>query len=194
MYWILATSTVTFLVPVFYEYCLNENDKFISHLQVRVDFLSASGKALASSSKPCMLRFKSEPVRLLLTFLKVVPLLTGYSSESQTVDVKFRGFTEGDNPTACLRVMIEQRAEFRPGAGAPQIYDASLTLESELPLPKRIIWYWKKTVFIWIGMSTLTMELLFMLLFCRPIIMPRIRPRDGSANRSTLQNHHPAQR
>lgn len=162
--------------------------------QVRVDFLSASGKALASSSKPCMLQFKSEPVRLLLTFLKVVPLLTGYSSETQTMNVKFRGFTEGDNPTACLRVMIEQRAEFRPGAGAPQIYDASLTLESELPLPKRIIWYWKKTVFIWIGMSTLTMELLFMLLFCRPIIMPRIRPRDGSANRSTLQNHHPAQR
>ncbi|KAF7151506.1 hypothetical protein RHSIM_Rhsim02G0137700 [Rhododendron simsii] len=178
----------------FYEYCLNENDKFISRLQVRVDFLSASGKALASLSKPCMLRFKSEPVRLLLTFLKVVPLLAGYSSESQTVNVKFRGFTEGDNPTACLKVMIEQRAEFRPGAGAPQIYDASLTLESELPLPKRIIWYWKKTVFIWIGMSTLTMELLFMLLFCRPIIMPRIRPRDGSANRSTLQNHHPAQR
>lgn len=140
-----------------------------------------------------MLRFKSEPLRLLLTFLKVVPLITGYSSEAQTLTVRFRGFSEGDNPTACLRVVIEQRAEFRPGAGVPEIYDASLTLESELPLPKRIIWHWKKTMFIWISMSTFLMELLFMLLFCRPIIMPRIRPRDGSANRSSLQSQRPAQ-
>ncbi|CAL5412398.1 unnamed protein product [Camellia sinensis] len=162
--------------------------------QVRVDFLSASNKVLASSRHSCMLRFVSQPIRLLLTFLKIAPLVTGYSSESQTLNVKFGGFTEGDLPTACLRVMIEQRAEFRPGAGVPEIYDASLTLESELPLLKRIIWHWKKTVFIWIGMTVFTMELLFMLLCCRPIIMPRGRPRDSPANNSAQQNNRPAER
>ncbi|XP_057462771.1 LOW QUALITY PROTEIN: seipin-2-like [Actinidia eriantha] len=161
--------------------------------QARVDFLSASDKALASSSRPCMLRFKSQPIRLLLTFLKVAPLVTGYSSESQTLNVKFRGFTEGDKPTACLRVMIEQRAEFQPGAGVPEIYDASLTLESELPLLKRIIWHWKNTVFIWIGMTTFAMEFLFILLCCRPIIMPRGRVRDAPANNSALQNNNQAE-
>ncbi|KAH7841704.1 hypothetical protein Vadar_033233 [Vaccinium darrowii] len=63
----------------------SDYNKNLGIFQVRVDFLSASGKALASSRQPCMLRFKSEPLRLLLTFLKVVPLITGYSSEAQTL-------------------------------------------------------------------------------------------------------------
>ncbi|XP_052182599.1 seipin-2 [Diospyros lotus] len=157
--------------------------------QVRVDFLSASGKAIASSSRPCMLQFKSPPIRLLLTFLKAVPLVAGYSSETQTLTFKFRGFAEGDIPTACLRVTIEQRAEFQPGAGIPEIYDASLLLESELPLLKRIIWRWKTTLFIWVGMTMFAAELLFVFLFCRPIIMPRGRPRDGSPGNAAQINH-----
>ncbi|KAA8519599.1 hypothetical protein F0562_013956 [Nyssa sinensis] len=107
--------------------------------QVRVDFLSANGKALSSSRRPCMLQFKSQPIRLLLTFLKLAPVVTGYLSESQTLTIKFKGFTEGDMPTACLRVIIEQRAEYWPASGIPEIYAASLTLESELPLLKRIL-------------------------------------------------------
>ncbi|GLT52528.1 hypothetical protein SLA2020_258630 [Shorea laevis] len=91
-----------------------------------------------------MVKFKSEPTRHLLSFLQVAPILTGYTSESQTLNLKIRGLKEGEVPTACLRVMIEQRAEYRPGTGIAEIYDAFLTLESELPLFKRIIWYWKK--------------------------------------------------
>ncbi|KAL6992349.1 Seipin-2 [Sarracenia purpurea var. burkii] len=142
-----------------------------------------------------MLRFTSQPIRLLQTFFKVAPLVAGYSTESQTLNLRFRGFTEGDKPTSCLRVMIEQRAEFRSGAGVPEIYEASLTLESELPLPKRIMWHWKKTIFIWIGMTSFTLQLLFMLLCCRPIIMPRGRPlRSGVADNSALQNNFEDQR
>lgn len=151
-------------------------------LQVRVDFLSVSGDILASSSHPCMLQFKSEPIRLLLTLLKLAPLVTGYISESQTLNIKLKGFTEGNIPTACLRVTIEQRAEFDPGAGIPEIYNASLILESELPLFKRIIWYWRKTIYVWISMTSFMMQLLFTLVCCRPIILPRIRRRDESAN------------
>jgi seipin len=166
---------------------------FNALLKIRVDFLSTSGKTLASSSHPWMLQFKSEPVRLLLTFLKIAPLVTGYGSESQTLNLKFRGFTEGDMPTACLKVAIERRAEYRAGAGIPEIYDASLILESELPLFKRIIWYWKKTIFIWISMTSFMMQLLFTLVCCRPIIIPKPRPREGSASSGAARNSLPAQ-
>ena len=153
--------------------------------------LSVKGETLASSSHPCMLQFKSEPIRLLLTFLQIAPLITGYGSESQKLNVKFKGFTEGDIPTACLKVTIEQRAEYRPGAGIPEMYDAYLVLESELPLFKRLLWNWKKTLFVWIAMISFMMELLCTLVCCRPIIMPRVRPRVGavssSANQPSLQ-------
>ncbi|XP_027111988.1 seipin-2-like [Coffea arabica] len=154
--------------------------------QVRVDFLDPDGKAVASSRHPCMLPFKSRPIRLLLTFLKVAPLLTGYTSESQDLIIKFKGFTEGGRPTSCLRVTIVQRAQFAHGAGVPEIYAASLTLESEQPLLKRIVWYWRRTLFIWVSMTVFTVELLFTLLCCNSIIIPRVNL--GRTRNDPLQN------
>nr|KYP46527.1 hypothetical protein KK1_031876 [Cajanus cajan] len=155
--------------------------------QIKVDFLSYDGKSIWSSNQPCMLKFISEPIRLIMTFLKLAPLVTGYISETQTLNVKMRGFVEGDVPTSCLKVTLEQRAEYPPGAGIPQIYDSSVVIESELPLFKRIIWNWKMIIFVWITMVTFMMELLFVLVCCLPIIIPRIRQWSGSA-RGTLNN------
>ncbi|RDX81520.1 Seipin-2, partial [Mucuna pruriens] len=149
--------------------------------QTRVDFLLSNGKTIASSSQPCMLRFRSEPIRLIATLLKIAPLVTGYISETQTLNVKMRGFVEGDIPTSCLKVTLEQRAEYRPGAGIPEIYDASLIIESELPLFKRILWIWKMSIFTWIAMMAFFTELLFAFLCCRPIIIPKTRQRVASA-------------
>ncbi|XP_030547290.1 seipin-2 [Rhodamnia argentea] len=153
----------------------SEYNRNLGVFQVRIDLLSADGEVLSSLSHPRMLLFKSEPIRLLLTFLKVVPLVAGYVSESETIYVKFQGFIEGDVPTACIKVILEQRAEFHPGAGIPEIYYASLTLESELPLLRRILWYWKRTIFIWVSMVMFTVELLFTLICCKPILIPRMR-------------------
>ncbi|OMO86363.1 Adipose-regulatory protein, Seipin [Corchorus capsularis] len=166
----------------------SEYNRNLGMFQVRVDFLSFDGITLASSSHPCMLKFKSEPIRLLLTFFKAAPLITGYASEAQTLNLKIRGLHEGTVPTACLRVVLEQRAEFRPGAGIPELYDASVILESELPFLKRIIWSWRRTIFIWISMATFMMELLFTLVCCRPIIIPRTRARDGSFSSRSAHN------
>ncbi|XWS18554.1 hypothetical protein CRYUN_Cryun32bG0055300 [Craigia yunnanensis] len=171
----------------------SEYNRNLGMFQVRVDFLSVNGETLASSSHPCMLKFKSESIRLLLTFFKVAPLVTGYVSEAQTLNLKIRGLNEGIVPTACLRVVLEQRAEYRPGAGIPELYDASFILESKLPFIKRIIWYWKKTIFIWVSMTSFTTELLFTLVCCRPILIPRTSTRDGSASRSSTQNRGQAQ-
>ncbi|OMO82750.1 Adipose-regulatory protein, Seipin [Corchorus olitorius] len=166
----------------------SEYNRNLGMFQVRVDFLSFDGITLASSSHPCMLKFKSEPIRLLLTFFKAAPLIAGYASEAQTLNLKIRGLHEGTVPTTCLRVVLEQRAEFRPGAGIPELYDASVILESELPFLKRIIWSWRRTIFIWISMATFMMELLFTLVCCRPIIIPRTRARDGSFSSRSAQN------
>lgn len=137
-----------------------------------------------------MLHFKSQPIRLLLTFLKMAPILTGYTSETQNLKVNFKGFTEGSMPTSSLRVVIEQRAEYRPGAGIPELYAASLTLESELPLFKKIVWFWKKTLFVWISLTIFIMELTFALLCCKPLIMPKIRL-GGDGNRGASRNERP---
>ncbi|KAK4743756.1 hypothetical protein SAY87_010068 [Trapa incisa] len=85
----------------------SDYNKNLGIFQIRVDFLSANGQTLVSSTHPCMLLFKSEHARLLLTILKIAPLIAGYILESQTISVKFQGFTEGHMPTSCLRVLIE---------------------------------------------------------------------------------------
>ncbi|PHU26046.1 hypothetical protein BC332_04378 [Capsicum chinense] len=162
--------------------------------QVRVDFLTANGKVLVSSRRPCMLQFKSNPIRLFSTFLKAAPLVTGYTSESQKLKVDLKGFSEGFIPTACLRVIIEQRAEFRPGAGIPEIYAASLILGSELPFLKRMLWYWKTTLFVWVSMTLFTMEFLFALLCCKPLIIPRLRVRHDPNSHTGSQNNPPVGR
>ncbi|XP_068666647.1 seipin-2-like [Aristolochia californica] len=145
--------------------------------QVRVDVVSINGKVTASSSHPSMLRFKSSPIRYMETLLKSGPLIAGYSSESQTLNLKMRRFTEGEEATACLRVILEQRAEFGHGAGVPEIYIASLVLETKLPLLKRIIWKWKNIIFIWLSLWIFVTELLFILICCRHVILPRAKPR-----------------
>lgn len=143
--------------------------------QVRAEFLSRNGEVIYGVRKPCMLRFKSPPIRLMETFIKSGPLLAGYSSESQVIDMAVSGFTEGPEPTMCVRIVLEQRAEYRPGAGIPEIYAASLKLESELPILKRMIWNWRRTLLVWSAMWFFIWQLLIVLVFCRPLLFPRIR-------------------
>lgn len=160
---------------------------------MRVEFLSENGKSLASFSHPCMLEFKSLPLRLLMTFFKIIPLVAGYLSETQTLKLKFRGYSEGVIPTSCLKITMEQRAEFRPGAGIPEIYDAFVHLKSELPFFKRILWYWRKTIFVWLSMTVFAVELLFALVCCRPVIFPRARPRSDTNRSNTPVTTHTVQ-
>lgn len=130
-----------------------------------------------------MLQFKSSHIRLIETFLKSGTILAGYSSESQVLRLKMKGFTEGTEPTVCIRVILEQRAQNRPGAGIPEIYAASLKLQSELPLFRRMIWNWKRTLFVWISTCLFIFQLLIALVCCRPLIVPRMRLTDGPPRR-----------
>lgn len=140
---------------------------------MRAEFLSADGKVISTSSQPCMLKFKSVHMHFIETFLRSVSLLSGYSSESQVIRLKMRGITEAFEPITAVRIVLEQRAEFSPGAGIPEIYAASLKLEAELPMLKRVLWNWRWTLFVWSSMGFFVFELLLTLVCCRPCIFPR---------------------
>ncbi|GAB2287552.1 hypothetical protein Dimus_021926 [Dionaea muscipula] len=165
------------------ELSLPESDynRNLGMFQVRIDFLATNGKVLASSSHPCLLKFRSEPLRLMLTYFKIFPLIAGYASESQTLKLNFNGFTEGDVPTSCVKVIIAPRAEFRTGAGIPELYNAVLQVLSELPFLKRILWHWKMTIYIWLSMMVFMVELLFALVCCRTLLIPRVGSHSGVA-------------
>ncbi|GLT54534.1 hypothetical protein SLA2020_277260 [Shorea laevis] len=169
--------TVSLTVPE------SEYNRKLGVFQVRVEFLSADGKITGSSSYPCMLRFKSQPIRIVETILKSAPLLAGFQSESQVLNIKMNKFSEGVEPTACLKVILEQRAEYEHGGGIPQVYEASLLLESELPRLKKMIWYWRRTLFVWASIISFLTQLVFILAFCRPIIVPGW-PRIGSIRKN----------
>ncbi|KAM0054678.1 putative Seipin family protein [Helianthus debilis subsp. tardiflorus] len=178
-------ATVSLLLP---ESDYNRN---LGIFHLRVDFLSSDGTLLASTRKPCMLQFKSEPIRLLSTFVKLAYLLTGYPSETQTLDMNFSGYTEKDVPLSCLRVVIEQRAEFAKGGGVPEIYSASLKLETQFPFLKRMLWYWKGLIYMWISITLFITELLFTLLCCTPVIFPWVRRAGGSSINTAAHNKPP---
>ncbi|XP_016441927.2 seipin-2-like [Nicotiana tabacum] len=151
----------------------SEYNRKLGIFQVRVDCLSADGKVTATSSYPSMLKFKSQPIRIVETAIKSIPLVTGFQSEVQNLKLVINDFTEGFEPTVCFKVVLEKRAEYQPeGAGIPEIYAAALHVESELPQIKRIIWLWRRTVFVWIGIMLFLTQLSFALIFCRPVLLP----------------------
>ncbi|KAL0328401.1 UNVERIFIED_CONTAM: Seipin-2 [Sesamum calycinum] len=153
--------------------------------QVRVESLSANGKVILGTSYPTMLRFKSQPVRVIETLLNSIPLIAGLKSEVQDLKIVMGEFTEGYEPTAWFKVMLEPRAEFQDsGSGVPEIYSASLEIESELPQLKRLVWNWRRMMFVWISLASFVVETTFFLLFCRPVVLPRGRQRVQAATRN----------
>ncbi|KAL6202018.1 hypothetical protein ACLB2K_025729 [Fragaria x ananassa] len=152
----------------------SEYNNRLGVFQVRVKFLSANGDVTTSSSHPCMLQFKSLPVHYTQTFLRSAPLIAGIQSETQVLNIKIDEHT-GLQPTASLKVILEQRAEFHHDGGIPQIYAGSLHLQSELPQLKRLVLYWRRTLFIWTSIVLFLAELVFILAFFRPVLVPRGR-------------------
>ncbi|KAF3442367.1 hypothetical protein FNV43_RR16283 [Rhamnella rubrinervis] len=81
--------TVSLTVPE------SEHNMKLGIFQVTDEFLSANGNVTASSSHPCMLKFKSLPIRFAETLIKSAPLIAGFQSESQVLHIQMTEFTEG---------------------------------------------------------------------------------------------------
>ncbi|CAI0410253.1 unnamed protein product [Linum tenue] len=160
----------------------SEYNRNLGMFQVKVELLSASGEVTTSTSRPCMLPFKSHPFRLAESVIKALPLLAGIASESQLVDL-----TMDDQllpqTAASMRVLLEQRAEFQsPGAGIPQVYAATLKLNCELPRMKMLLWQWRRVVHVLLGIVLFFAQLAAAvgLVFCRALSVPAGRKASDS--------------
>lgn len=143
--------------------------------QVRVDLLSSNGRTTSSLSHPGMLRFKSKPIHYVETFLKSAFIIAGFHSQSQSLKIKMRNSANGNEPISCLKVIIEQRAKYGPGAGIPEIYSASLDIESDLPPYKNIIWSWRRIIFIMASITSFFIELIIVFIISIRIIIRKWR-------------------
>lgn len=134
------------------------------------ELLSVNGDVIAKSSQPCMLRFRSLPVRLTRTFLMGVPLLLGISGETQKLTMQILEHKEGHFPrTQALRVTLLPRAGT---SYLPQLYEAEILLNSQLPWTKHLVRSWKLTFYVWTSLYTYVLFLIILLLFCKPLLLP----------------------
>ncbi|XP_050217463.1 seipin-2-like [Mercurialis annua] len=175
--------TVSLIVP---ESDYNRN---LGIFQVRVEFTSATGKIITSSSQACILRFKSQPVRVIQTIIQTAPIMAGLQTETQILDIEMKDIIEGLEPTAYLKVVVESRAEYKSGAGIPEIHKASLALESDLPHMRRLIWKWRRSIFVWMSILMFLTQLMLLLVCCRSVVVPRGMHMLAYARKLTSKHH-----
>ncbi|KAF5944127.1 hypothetical protein HYC85_018204 [Camellia sinensis] len=65
----------------------SDYNRQVGVFQLNAELISTKGNAIAKSSQPCMLRFRSLPVRLARTFLMSIPLLLGITDETQKINI-----------------------------------------------------------------------------------------------------------
>ncbi|KAI3762309.1 hypothetical protein L1987_52734 [Smallanthus sonchifolius] len=150
----------------------SDYNREIGMFQVVAESLSVNGDVITSSSRPCMLRFRSQPVRLMQTYLMAVPLLLGVKGEIQTVSVPLLKYKERYyHRTHFIKISLV------PRAGAPflpQIYEANLIVSSELPWMKRLVRNWKWTCCVWTSLYIYLMLVLVLVCFYRSVLFPAI--------------------
>ncbi|KAG1382123.1 hypothetical protein G6F61_002553 [Rhizopus arrhizus] len=82
----------------------------LGNFMVQLDLLLHNGSLLTTSSRPAILRYQSSPQRILRVLAKVVPLIIGWTDESQGINVPLmKGFIERKNqPMTHARITLSQ--------------------------------------------------------------------------------------
>ncbi|KAL6146941.1 hypothetical protein ACLB2K_057617 [Fragaria x ananassa] len=165
-------------VPVGHTYTVSlellmpESDfnRAIGVFQMTAEVLSDDGDVIAKLSQPCMLRFRSLPIRLTRTFLMGVPLILGISGETQKITVQILRHKEATYPrTRAIRIT------FSPRAGTsylPQLYEADIILNSQLPWTRQLVHGWRWTLYVWASFYFYVMFLITYVTCCRPHLSP----------------------
>ncbi|OIW17599.1 hypothetical protein TanjilG_00220 [Lupinus angustifolius] len=135
--------------------------------QLSAELLSVNGNVIAKSSQPCMLRFRSSPVRLARTVLMGVPLVLGISGEIQKINVEIVRHKEDHRRTNAIRVTLHPRAGT---SSLPEIYEAEIVMNTHLPWSKELVRHWKWTFYVWVSLYVYIVLLIFLLCFYRPLI------------------------
>ncbi|XP_024439619.2 seipin-1 [Populus trichocarpa] len=147
----------------------SDHNRQIGMFQLTAEVLSADGNVKAKSSQPCMLRFRSLPIRLLRTFLMGAPLLLGISEETQKISIKMLQLKERHPRSKVIRVTLIPRAGT---VCLPQLYEAEILLISKLPWTKEVVRNWKWTFYVWASIYIYITMLIIILSCCRPLVFP----------------------
>ncbi|KAF9604589.1 hypothetical protein IFM89_008033 [Coptis chinensis] len=147
----------------------SDYNRHIGVFQVTAEIISTRGNTLATSSQPCILQFRSLPVRLMHTFIMGVPLLLGISGETQTISITILKHKEGNPRTRVIRVKLQPRAGT---SGVPQVYSSEIVIKSELPYMKQFAHNWKWTFYVWTSLYMYIMFLVVVVCCCRPLFFP----------------------
>ncbi|XP_058739969.1 seipin-1 [Vicia villosa] len=147
--------------------------------QLTAELLSVNGNVIAKSSQPCMLRFRSSPIRLARTVMMGVPLVLGISAETQKINVEILRHKEMNQRTNAIRLTLHPRAG---SSSLPQLYEAEIVLNSHLPWTKELIRSWKWTFYVWVSLYVYVLLLMFLLCWYRPLIF-LVTPESFSSQR-----------
>ncbi|KAJ0013390.1 hypothetical protein Pint_21409 [Pistacia integerrima] len=162
----------------------SEFNRDIGVFQLTAEVLSINGNVIAKSSQPCMLRFRSLPVRLMRTFLMGVPLVLGISDETQRMTVKILKHKEGIQRTEAIRVILSPRAGT---LSLPQLYEAEILLHSKLPWTKQFIRNWKWTFYVWSSIDMFIMLVFALVFCCRRLLFPMTAPSFGDSSNESIE-------
>ncbi|KAL4353925.1 hypothetical protein GQ457_06G013680 [Hibiscus cannabinus] len=155
-------------------------NRHIGMFQLTAELLSINGDVMAKSSQPVMLRFRSLPVRLARTFLMGIPILLGISSETQKVKIEILRYKEGPLRSKAVRVTLSPRAGT---LSPPQLYEAEIVMNSQLPWTKQLVHNWKWTLYVW---ASLYIYMLFLIV----VVIGCFRPLFFSLMTSGYDNRH----
>ncbi|KAL6516907.1 hypothetical protein OROHE_018195 [Orobanche hederae] len=138
--------------------------------QLTVELISVEGNLVAKSSHPCMIRFRSWPIRLTRTFLMSVPLLLGITTETQTITLPMLKHKEASYPrTEYTRITLTPRAGT---ASLPQFYNAEVVVKSRPPWTKELVHRWKWTFCVWTALYIFVVLVMILVFFLKPVIFP----------------------
>nr|XP_043616150.1 seipin-1 [Erigeron canadensis] len=155
----------------------SDYNRYLGMFQVVAESVSSNGDVIARTSHPCMPHFRSEPIRAMQTLLWSAPLVLGFRSEIQTVNMPLLRYKEHYHPrTQAIRISIIPRAGT---PFLPQLYEAKITVRSELPWRKALVRNWKWTFYVWTSLYVY-LTLLVLLVSCfRSIRFPAMTTFSG---------------
>ncbi|CAL1352904.1 unnamed protein product [Linum trigynum] len=148
----------------------SDYNRQIGVFQLSAEVLTASGEVTARSSRPCMLKFRSLPVRLARTFMMAIPLLLGISDETQKISVELLNQKEAYYPrTGAIRVTLIPRAGT---SYLPQLYEAEMVIKSKLPWSKEVVRRWRWTFYVWTSLYIYVSSVIILATCFRPLLFP----------------------
>ncbi|KAM7466349.1 hypothetical protein LguiB_013911 [Lonicera macranthoides] len=144
----------------------------IGMFQLTAELISVNGNVMAKSSHPCMLRFRSFPIRMVRTFVMSIPLILGITSETQKITIPMLKHKEGyRSRTKAIKITLLPRAKT---SFLPELYEALILLNSELPWSKELVHKWKWTFCVWVSMYIYSMILVALFCLLRQRVFPVI--------------------